>query len=420
MGFVDEGFSRVKIAEGQVLLSAQEVLSKTSNLKRALNLLMKSLVETIEPADAGILYLYDDKLQQLSAKVSHGHNRDNTEHSLCLNEGAARRCYGLRRSLLLSSVEAMMECTATLRPETTNHSTKMRQGLRPTLSMIATPLILREKNLGVVLLEHYKQHRPFRETDLPQVEALASWISLILDDMQSYLEVKHTKRSYRELLSKLNAATEEERRRIAREIHDEVDQLLLSVKFNFENMEILLPDDFIEARNILEVSKASINRALDELDKLILNLRPPALDDLGLPQALDWYIHNFSKGTHLPVTLEMNNLTQRRPAPVIETQLFRITQEALSNVIKHAQATSAKVKLNFSKSQLVLEVEDNGVGFDHAAVLHMSSDKRSLGLLGMKERAELCGGSLQIDSAPERGTCIRVYVLTDSYDWGAY
>lgn len=420
MGFVDEGFSRVKIAEGQVFLSAYEVLSKTSDLKRALNLLIKSLVETIEPADAGILYLYDDKLQQLGAKVSHGYNRDNAEHSLCLNEGAARRCYGLRKSLLLSSVEAMMEYTATLRPENANHSIKMRQGLRPTLSMIATPLILREKSFGVVLLKHYKQHRPFRETDLPQVEALASWISLILDDMQSYLEVKHTKRSYRELLGKLNAATEEERRRIAREIHDEVDQLLLSVKFNFENMEILLPDDFIEVRNILEVSKSSINRALDELDKLILNLRPPALDDLGLPQALDWYIHNFSKEAHLPITLEMNNLTQRRPAPVIETQLFRIAQEALSNVAKHAQATSAKVKLNFSKLQLVLEVEDNGVGFDHAAVLHMSSDKRSLGLLGMKERAELCGGTLQIDSAPEHGTCIRVYVLTDSYDWGAY
>lgn len=420
MGFVDEGFSQMKVAEGQFFLSAHEVLSKALDLKGSLDLLIKALVEIVEPADAGILYFYDEKSQRLVAKGSHGYNCDNAEHSLCLNEGAIGRCYALRKSLLLSSVETMMEYTATLRPESVNCRIKMRQGLPSTLSMIATPLILREKSFGVVLLEHYKQHRPFRETDLPQVEALASWISLILDDMQSCLEVKHTKRSYRELLGKLNAATEEERRRIAREIHDEVDQLLLSVKFNFENMETILPDDFSEVRNILEVSKSSINQALNELDKLVLNLRPPALDDLGLPQALDWYIHNFSKEAHLPITFEVNSLTQRRPAPVVETQLFRVAQEALSNVVKHAQATSAKVKLNFSKSQLLLEVEDNGIGFDHAAALHIASDKKSLGLLGMKERAELCGGTLKIDSAPGRGTCIRAYVPTGSYDWGVY
>jgi len=252
-------------------------------LNGALNPLIKALVETIEPADAGILYLYDDKPRQLVAKASHGYNHDNAEHSLCLNEGAARQCYGLRKPLLLSSLEAIMEYTATLKPAKANHSIKTRQDLPPTLSMIATPLIIRKKNFGVVLLEHYKQHRPFREADIPQVEALASWVSLILDDMQSCLEVKHTKRSYRELLGKLNAATEEERRRIAREIHDEVDQMLLSVKFNFENVENILPDNFIEARNILEASRSSINEVLDELNKLVLNLRPPALDDLGLP-----------------------------------------------------------------------------------------------------------------------------------------
>jgi len=410
----------MKIAEGQVFLSAHELLSKTSNLKGALSLLIKALVETIEPADAGILYLYDDKLQQLVAKVSHGYNRGNVVHSLCLNEGAAGRCYGLRKSLLLSSLEAMMEYTATLKPEKANHGIKMRQGLPPTVSMITTPLILREKTFGVVLLEQYKQHRPFREADLPQIEALASWISLILDDVQSCLEVKHTKRSYRELLGKLNAATEEERRRIAREIHDEVNQLLLSVKFNFENVENTLPDNFIEVRNILEASRSSINEVLDELNKLVLNLRPPALDDLGLPQALDWYIHNFSKEAHLPITFEVNNLPQRRPAPIVETQLFRIAQEALSNVVKHAQSSSAKVELNFSRSQLSLEVADNGVGFDCAAVLHMSSTKKSLGLLGMEERAKLCGGTLKIDSAPGHGTSILVHVPTGSYDWGMY
>ncbi|MCL0066214.1 ATP-binding protein [Dehalococcoidia bacterium] len=135
---------------------------------------------------------------------------------------------------------------------------------------------------------------------------------------------------------------------------------------------------------------------------------------------MDWYINSRLNETRLPIALEVGGLSQRRPAPVIETALFRIAQEALSNVTKHARATSARVKLDFGKSLLVLEVEDDGRGFDTNAGFRISGDKQNLGLLGMMERAKLCGGSLKVDSAPGRGTRLRVEIPVGSYDWGAY
>ena len=395
-------------------------LGGASNLEELLAPLIKSLVETVSPADAGIVYLYDHRRRQLVAKASYGYHCDNIEHGLSLNEGAPGQCYALRKSLLFPSVEHVRGQAATFRAENLDCHTKMRQGLSPTLSMIAIPLMLGEELFGAVLLEHYKQHRPFRETDVPQIEALASWISLIIDDMQLHLQLKHTKRSYRELLGRHITATERERKKIAREIHDELNGLLLSVKLNLENMDSALPADLVEVRNVLEASEIRINQVVDELHKMVLNLRPPALDDLGLPQALDYYIHNCSEEACLPIKLEVSGLSQRRPAPVVETELFRIAQEALSNVIKHARASSATVKLNFGRSRLLLTVEDNGAGFDSSAVLHMSGDKGNLGLLGMKERAKLCGGTLKIDSTPRQGTRVGVEVPVSSYDWGVY
>jgi len=420
MEFIDQGSNSHIVQSEEVFLALARILKSVSNFEELLDLLVKLLVESIHPADAGILYLYDKRRHQLTAEASYGYERNDIKCSFRSREGAPGQCYAQRKTLLLSSPGAVEEQVATLTPTNLDYYAKIRQGLPPTLSLIAIPLMLRETIFGVILLEHYKQHRPFSEVDLLQLEALGSWVSLIIDDVQLYLELKHTKRSYRELLGKLITKSEEERKKIAREIHDEVNQLLLSVKLNLENIENTVPADSAEVRERLGVSRSRIDQALNDLHKLSLDLRPPALDDLGLPQALDWYIHSLLKEARLPITLEVTGLSQRRPAPVIEIALFRMAQEALSNVIKHAKATFAKVRLNFAKSRLVLLVEDNGTGFDVDAILSMSGNKRNLGLLGMMERAELCGGTLKIESSPGHGTCLKVEIPVSSYDWGAY
>jgi signal transduction histidine kinase len=404
----------------EIFLALSKVSSVASNFEELLNLLVSLLVESVHPADAGIVYLYDDRHQQLVAEASYGYDRSNIKYSLRLREGAPGRCYAMHKPLLFSTVEAVMEQTASLRPENLDCHAKLREGLPPTLSMVTIPLVAGENIFGVILLEHYKEHRPFSDADLLQLKALSSWISLIIDDMQSHLELKQSKRSYRELLGKFITTNEEERRKIAREIHDEVNQLLLSVMLNLEDIEGALPAELVEVRERLRVNRSHINQAFDDLRELSFRLRPPALDELGLPQALEWYVDSLSKEAGLSITLRVSGLSQRRPAPVVEMELFRIAQEALSNVIKHARAASARVKLDLGKSRLVLLVEDSGTGFDPSALLNTSGSNRSLGLLGMMERAELCGGTLKIDSSPGSGTRLRVEIPVSSYDWGAY
>ena len=409
------------VNDNVILPALVQIFNHTSSFEELLELLIRRLVESLPSADAGIVYIYDKSHRQLVAEASYGYNHNDIKHGIRLKEGVPGQCYTQRKPLLLASVMPVIKQTAILRPANLECHHRVAQGLPPPLSLIAIPLMLRDKILGVILLEHYKkEHTPFNEADLGQLEALGHFISLMIDDKRLYLELKHTKRSYRELLGKLIARSEEERKQIAREIHDEVNQLLLSVKLNLESIESTLPPDSSKALDRLELSRSQINQVLNDLHELSLNLRPPVLDDLGLSQALEWYVHRLSKEAGLPVKLEVVGLSQRRPAPIIEIELFRIAQEALSNVIKHGQATSASVKLSFGKSRLVLVVKDNGTGFNSDAIFSMSGEKQNLGLLGIMERAERCGGNLKIDSALGRGTRLRVEIPVSSYDWGAY
>ncbi len=420
MGYGDQDSSQPGGLYTSTSLSLEEFLRRIYTFEKFPSGLIKSLVQAIQPADAGILYLYSEEQQYFTAHASYGYHCDNIQHNLLYREGLPGQCHRLRKTILLASTEEIANQMATLRPENLLCYDRMRQSLPPAFSMVAVPMVLREKILGTILLEHYRHHQPFKEKDIPQIEELIRWASLAVDNMKSCLELKQSKRSYRELLNKLLTASEDERKRIAREIHDEVNQLLLSIKVDLEKMESSLPDNLSEEREALKKSKSNINRIFDGLHSIVVSLRPPALDDLGLVQALEWYVQSYSEEKRLPITMNVTGLRHRRPAPVVETALYRIAQEALSNIIKHAGATSASVRLNFGKSRLVLEIKDNGKGFNSNSLLNTSDNRINLGLLGMKERAKLCGGSLNIDSAPGQGTSIKVEIPISSYDWGAY
>jgi signal transduction histidine kinase len=383
--------------------------------------LIRELVNSVNPADAGIIYLYDRDSRQLIPQVSYGYPGSSERCALAVGEGLPEQCLALRKPLLLTSTKAVREYIATMRPKSLDCYTRMRQGLPPTRSVIAIPLLLKEKMFGVILLEHFNVHRRrFSQADSTELEMLGNWISLLIEHNRLNLELKDTKRSYRELLGKFLASSEDERKRIAREIHDEINHILLSVRLNLEDMGITIPPEMVKAREKLKILHTHVSKAFDDLQRLSLSLRPPGLDELGLPQALDWYIQILSKESGLPIKLEVKGLSQRRPAPVVETELFRIVQEALSNILKHAQATSARVKLSFGRSKLMLGVEDDGIGFDVDSILSAHGTTRNLGLLGMRERAEICGGKLNIRSSLGCGTRLTTVIPIGSYNWGTY
>lgn len=212
-------------------------------------------------------------------------------------------------------------------------------------------------------------------------------------------------RRYSERLKQLSnlliQVQEEERRRIARELHDEVGQILTGLTLVIESG---LRSEGKPSQELLEEAQTLARTLLSVIRNLSLDLRPAMLDDFGLVPALEAHIERFSKQTGVEIVLKSEGTRQRLPG-LLEITAFRVVQEALTNVVRHAQVQSAMVNVFFEEDRLVLHVVDNGRGFDATTML----DKPvSSGLSGMQERVHLAGGLLEIDATPGHGTRVRV------------
>lgn len=199
-------------------------------------------------------------------------------------------------------------------------------------------------------------------------------------------------------------AQEAERRRVARELHDEIGQALTAVKIDIQAAQRIKDPQAI-ARH-LEESIAIVERALAQVRNLSLDLRPSLLDDLGLVTALRWYVGRQAQRTGMAMQFTAESMDSRLSTE-LETACFRVAQEALTNVIRHAGAVSVGIELTKTPGCLTLVIRDNGKGFDVPAVREQAFLGKSLGLLGMQERVMIVGGDMQITSSPESGTEIR-------------
>ena len=220
-------------------------------------------------------------------------------------------------------------------------------------------------------------------------------------------------RQIHRLAAQLIRAQEEERRSVARELHDEIGQALTMVKINLGT--IRLADNPANAVELLDEGMVLVDRALEQVRDLSLLLRPAMLDDLGLVPALRWLSTTQAERAGYRLSFTAHRL-EVRPSREIETICFRVAQEALTNIARHAQARNVTLDLQEPDGQLRLTVHDDGVGFDPDAVRQRAATGRSMGLLGMQERAKLGGGQLAIESAPGQGATLTLslpYPLTD-------
>lgn len=213
-------------------------------------------------------------------------------------------------------------------------------------------------------------------------------------------------------LNQVVDAQEVERKRIARELHDATGQSLTAIALGLRGVEMHIENCDTPQLGLLEKVreiKTYSTNALGELRQLIADLRPSILDDMGLAAALKWYVQSYQQRRSLPSELIVQGEPVRLPAEY-ETVLFRITQEALTNIAKHARASRVVVTLQFTPGLVSLAVEDNGRGFDPDQALQRTSRGAGWGLLGMRERAGLIGGQVSIDSSPGQGARIQVTV----------
>jgi two-component system sensor histidine kinase UhpB len=200
------------------------------------------------------------------------------------------------------------------------------------------------------------------------------------------------------LSRKLIEAQEAERRAVARELHDDFGQVLTSLKLNLHQ----------RGRDDAE-SVALIDGAIVRMRELAQNLRPPLLDEFGLEASLRWYVEREAKRAGLAFELELAPV-EPRVGTVVETTCFRVVQEALTNVIRHADAHVVKIELGRRNGRLQLSLCDDGRGFDVPAARKRSNQDGNQGLLNMEERVALVGGDFEIESAPGRGTCVRARI----------
>jgi len=248
-----------------------------------------------------------------------------------------------------------------------------------------------------------------READGPVVRIVGTHFDLTeRKQAEEARERQRSERARTELLGRMVFAQEDERRRIAREMHDQFGEQLTAL-----GLRIRMLKEAAAGRDDLSVQISALEQVAQQLDRdvdhLVWELRPTALDDLGLRAALANYIQDWSLRVNVSVELHTTGLTTDRLASEIETTLYRIAQEALNNIAKHARASHVEIILERRADQVSLIVEDDGVGFDLAG---MDRDRRGFGLLGMQERAALVGATLQIESTPGDGTTIFVRMPT--------
>ncbi len=234
----------------------------------------------------------------------------------------------------------------------------------------------------------------------------AGFVRSVLDDLDRILgEAQEYQSRLQHLSSQVLAAHEEERKRIARELHDDTAQALTSILVRLRLLERSVDDG--DARGTVEELRDLTAATLDSVRRMAVDLRPSALDDLGLVAALRSYTEKFSQRWPIQVGFASNGLRRRLPAPV-ELVLYRVIQEALSNVAKHSGARRVEVRLSRKQNVLTAAVSDDGRGFQLDRVVE--SGRGGLGLFGMGERLALVGGSLDIDSRPGEGTTVTARV----------
>lgn len=256
----------------------------------------------------------------------------------------------------------------------------------------------------------------------PDVRHFTSALNQMLTRLEENAHViQEDQRLLQLMTAQVINAQENERKRIARELHDEASQSLTAMIMGLEAARQLAPGEDSALQNQLAGLKDMAIATLEELRKLALDLRPTMLDDLGLISAVRWLSRSAAERSNLDVQVSLSGLDeQERLAPELETCLFRITQESLTNIVKHAQASAVKIKLERVKGgstkpeQVRLTVQDNGRGFDREVARAKAYQGGHLGLFDIEERAALLGGKVEISSPAceigASGTCITVLI----------
>ncbi len=374
------------------------VVSQSLDLETVLSTALDKSLEMLK-ADTGGIMLWDENTQQYRYHVHRGLSPQYITEMTCrAGEGITGIVAKTGKSILLKDIS---------RDKRAAHPGLIKlEGLK---SFVSVPLAVKDKILGVLNISS-RGAREFTSQDIGLLSNIGSQVAIAIENARLHQEVQQQDRIRGELLNQLYSIQEEERKRIARELHDETTQSLAALAANLEA--ILLNPALVDKE--LKVKLKSLqNLAVSTIDgahKLIYELRPTMLDDLGLVSAVRAYAKQEFKKTNIALNLKIFG-KEKRLSPQLENTLYRVIQEAINNITRHSHAHQCNITIKYKLKTIRVNIEDNGQGFNVRETFDLRDGLKGLGILGMKERIELVNGNLDISSRLNgEGTVINIEI----------
>jgi len=364
------------------------------NLDAILNTAMDIVLQIFAGSVGGIL-LFDEQIQKLYYKVHRGLSAKYAEEMcLTMNEGIAGKVAQTGEPILLEDISKDPDAA---RPDLIS-----TEGLK---GFVSVPLKAKDKIMGVMNIASYLPGQ-FSPDDMYLLNSIGYQLGIAIEQANLYKTIDDARERYQILLRQALTIQEQERKRIARELHDETGQELTALALNLQAISEMIEMSSHADAEIKAILKKTHSLAVHtgtELTKLIRELRPTLLDTLGLPAAIHQLAETTLSSQGVNVSTEFEGMDQRLPAE-IELALFRITQEAISNIVRHSEAKNASIRVECNANKCVLHVADDGKGFDVSKITNIDESGRGAGLFGMEERVTIAGGECAIDSQPGQGT----------------
>ncbi|HEX9101371.1 MAG TPA: GAF domain-containing sensor histidine kinase, partial [Polyangia bacterium] len=359
--------------ELSVLYETTRIFGATLDLDRLLGEAIARIVTLVDPVRSGAIFLRDPRTGALMLRAAH--QRGDADQP-CAD--AAQIALGAQ--------------TAVESGDIAYHALDADRGV------VALPLNSQSTCIGALSLVH---DGPF--DNLAIMQTLAAQLVIAIENARLYAQVQEKEELRGRLLERIVTAQEAERRRLARDLHDQTGQTLTALGLGLSSLAGLIAADPPAAQRRLDSLKEMSASAVADLRQMIADLRPALLDDLGLAAALREMARQVEAHHGLAVEVQING-ARRRLRPEAETVLYRIAQEALNNTVRHARAAHACLTLDFGPDAVILTAADDGAGFAPAALMSATGKRRAWGLLGMQERAQLVNGTLDVQAAPGEGT----------------
>ncbi|MDH4208617.1 MAG: GAF domain-containing protein, partial [Anaerolineae bacterium] len=348
------------------------------------------IAEELVGADAGVIGLLDEARGVI--RYPYRHNLPEEMMKARIPDGE-----GLAAQLIASRAPAVIEDYAAY-PHRIEAFVK--GGLK---SIMAVPIVTGGKVFGTLQVLTLRERRSFSDRDVTVLSAVARQAAVAIENARLYENMRF-------YAKQILTAQEQERRRMARELHDDTAQSLVALS---RQLDALLVNSEVETspavRARLENVRKLTAQIAQDVRRFSQDLRPSSLDDLGLLPTLEGLASKMSEEDHIEAQLEVVG-ERRRLSPEVELVLFRIAQEALTNVRKHSGATQVVTTVEFCNGTVKLTIQDNGRGFQPPGQARDLVEAGKLGLTGMVERAELAGGTLTVDSGPGQGTTVQAEI----------